>query len=248
MPSIPPRYRDALLVLVAVVLLAAPLWVPAFHLGDTAYRYESVRIETSGTEMAFATDPGEPDVGISERIACAEGMWSRSCAFERYVAENNTVPTQVYTGNPDYLHTDANFERYDYVYLNGTVYEAIYPANQSVTREGAARLELGLQPVAAADALQRVSVPVQEVPPPIREAARTGVAYGHERVAPPTPVELDDGTYRRVYLTNVTAPPAYEGGTETLLTVGGPVVGLGLLGWLRTRYEVSLRVRRVGDE
>lgn len=154
----------------------------------------------------------------------------------------------MYTGNPDYLHTDANFERYDYVYLNGTVYEAVYPANQSVTREGAARLELGLQPVAAADALQRVSVPVQEVPPPIREAARTGVAYGHERVAPPTPVELDDGTYRRVYLTNVTAPPGYEGGTERLLTVGGPVVGLGLLGWLRTRYEVSLRVRRVSDE
>lgn len=241
-------YRDVALAVLAVVLLTAPLWAPSLHLGETAYRYESVTVETNGTTMRFATDPAEPLVGISQDIACAEGGWSRSCSFERYLAANHTIPTNVYSGNPAYLHTDANFERYDYVYLNGTTYEAVYPANKSVTRQGGARLDLGLRPVAAEDALDQVSVSADDVPPFIRTAARTGVASGHERAAPTTPVQLTNGTYRRVYLTNVTAPPAYERGTETLLTVGGPIAGVGVLWWLRTRYNVSLSVRYAGEQ
>jgi hypothetical protein len=51
-----------------------------------------------------------------------------------------------------------------------------------------------------------------------------------------------------VYVANATAPPEFNDGTETLLTVGGPLVGLGLLAWLRTRVAVDLRVRYTGDE
>ncbi|MFB6184347.1 MAG: hypothetical protein ABEI96_07310 [Haloarculaceae archaeon] len=248
MSALSPKYRDTLLAVVAVAALAAPLWTPALHLDDPQYRYESVVIETDGSHVAFATDPGEYGVGISDDVVCAEGAWSRSCVFERYVAANNTVPTAVYSGNPDYLHTDAPVERYDFVFLNGTAYETVYPANRSVTKHGGARLDLGLRKVAADRALSAVAVPADEVSKPVRRAAKTGVAYGYRAAVPDTPVALGEDTYRRVYVADVIYPPDDASGTASLLTYGGLVAGLALLGWLRTRFDVAVRVRHVDEE
>jgi len=241
-----PRRRDAVLVVLALALLAAPLWVPTLHLADPTYRYESIAVETNGTEMALASDPEKYGVGISDRVVCASGEGSRSCIFERYAA-NNTVPTGIYSGNPDSLLRDYGHRRYQFVLLGGTVYETVYRANESVTDEYGTRRDVGLEPVEATRALSFVAVDADEVTPPVREAARTGVAHGHVEDVPDTPVRLGEDAYRRVYVANVTYPPDYNEGTESLLRFGGPLVGLGLLAWLRTRVDVSVAVRYTGD-
>lgn len=242
-----PARRDALLVIVALGLLAAPLWVPALHLDDPQYRYESVAVETDGARMGFATEPTDPLLGISDRIACAGERWGRACVFEHYVAANNTVPTRIFASRERGFRDDVLSHRYDYVWLNGTVYRVGAAPNDTVTGHGGHRLDLALRPVAADRALDFVSVDADEVPPPVRRTARTGTATGYVEDLPSTTIELDDGTYRRVHIANTSYPADHESGTESLLTFGLPLVGLGLLGRSWRRFDVEVSVRH-GDE
>ena len=246
--SLTPARRDALLAVLAVGMLLAPLWVPGLHLDDPEYRYESVEVEADGTQLRFATEPEDPLLGLSERIACAGDRWGRACVFEHFVATNHSVPTRIYA-NPDReFRDDVHDHRYQFVLINGTVYEVGAVPNASVTGHGGRRLDLGLRPVPAERALRYESVDVQEVPPPVRQAARTGSAIGYVEDLPDTPIELDDGTYRRVYIAETNYPADHERGTESLLTYGLPVIGLGLLGRSWARFDVDLSVRHVNSE
>lgn len=243
-----PARRDALLALLAVGLLAAPLWVPALHLDDPQYRYESVAVETDGARMGFATEPSEPLLGISERIACAGERWGRACVFEHHVAANHTVPTRVFAsqelGFRDYVLEHRN----DYVWLNGTVYEVGAAPNATVTGHGGHRLDLALRPVEADRALRFESVDIEDVPPPVRRAARTGSATGYVEDLPRTTIELDDETYRRVYIANTSYPADHESGTASLLRLGLPLVGLGLLGRSWRQFDIEVSVRHSGED
>lgn len=247
MALLTPARRDALLAVIALALLVAPVWAPMVHLGDPIYRYESTRVTAAddGT-IEYANDGPQTPAPISVEIACtAEFMQSRSCFFEQYLAANHTVPSGISSSNPN--TTDIpTFERYQYAVVNGTVYETSYVANHSrENEEGFYGVDLALEPVPADEALRWASVRADRVPGPIREAAETGVGTAHREIeVPKTPVRLDDGRYYRVYAAGRTDPLELEQFAGTLLRWGSPVVGLGLVGRLSGRVEVTY----VGDE
>lgn len=250
-----PARRDALLALAALALLAGPLWASALHVGDPTYEYRSARVVTDDEHgLAYANQSGEPGhTLISEDVGCSIGWEARVCAFERYLAANHTVPTGVYTNNPDLTSSEMGAERYRYVLVDGTAYETVYVPNTSVRNdEGMYRLDLALEPVSAegggteslADVLRAVSLPASRVgnglPPVVLDAARDGVAYGDRRVdVPRTPVRLDDGTYHRVYFADRIDPAPAEHFVGGLLVFVAPLVGLALLAWLWERVEVT---------
>lgn len=265
MPStdvLTPRRRDALGALIALVLLAGPIWVPALHLNDPTYQYERTRVTVSDSGVTFANASEVPDgTVLSDEIACT-GHSSRACTFERHLARGHTVLTDIYSSHPgertDPFAVAPN--RYDYVQINGTIYEPITLANRSrvyvvangtVYKKGEApadadtsgdlyRNELSLRPVTATEALADVSRDPDEVPAPIRRAARTGVGIAHrELTVPHTPIRTEEGTYYRVYLVEQRQPPTDSSWIETLLVVGTPVTGLVVLNRLRDRVEIS---------
>lgn len=265
MPSsdlLTPRRRDALAALIALVLLAGPVWIPALHLDDPTYRYERTRVTVNGSGVAFVNASEVPaGTVLSDEIACA-GHSSRACAFERHLARGHTVPAGVYSSRAG-ERTDPFAvapDRYHYVQINDTLYEPTTLANRSrvyvvangtVYAHGEApagvatsdllyRNELSLRSVSPTEALTGVSRDPDEVPPPIRRAARTGVGVAHrELTVPHTPIRMEDGTYYRVYLASQRQPPSDSGWIETLLVVGAPVTGLFVLNRLRDRVEVT---------
>lgn len=265
MPSdrfLTPRRRDALGVLLALVLLTGPVWAPALHLDDPTYRYERARVTVDGSGVAFANESAVPAAtALSEEIACT-GHPSRACTFERYLARNHTVRTEIYSTSPD-EQADAigvGPAEYDFVRIDGTVYETttlgnrsqVYVvANGTVYEKGEApedvgtsgdlyRLELSLRRVEPGEALADVSRDVESVPDPIGRAARTGVGIAHRDLdVPETPIRTGEDTYYRVYLASQRQSVGETAWIETVLVFGGPVAGLATLARLRHRVEIT---------
>ncbi|WP_096389660.1 hypothetical protein [Halopenitus persicus] len=256
-----PQRRDALRAVIALALLAGPLWIPALHLGDPTYRYERAQITDDGSGVAFENESAVPAGTIlSEEIACA-GTSSRACAFERHLARNNTVLTPIYsstagTGTSSFAVAP---DSYDYVQINGTVYEATTVANRSrvyvvanrtVYEKGEApedadtsgdlyRVELSHRQAPPAEVLFRVSRDVDTVPSPIAQAARTGTGVAHRDLdVPKTPIRTAEDTYYRVFRAgqNETGGHAW---LDTMLTIGTPIAGLIILVRLRRRVEIT---------
>ena len=241
-----PKYRDALLAVVAVSLLLAPVWAPLGHLDDPTYRYERVRVTAADATIAYANDSDPPVRGpISADVACTGSFGqSRGCYFERYLAANHTVSTGVAAKPPGPIDLPG-VGGYEYAVVNGTTYETTAVANRSARRDdGLYRVDLALEPASAREALERVSVRLEDVHPAVREAARTGVGTSHREVdVPKTPVRLEDGTYYRVYAAGRTDPLDLDRFLADLLRWGSPLVGLALVGQLRGRFEIQY----VGD-
>ncbi|NHN57954.1 MULTISPECIES: hypothetical protein [Halorussus] len=241
-----PKRRDALLAVVALALLAGPIWAPLAHFGDPTYRYESARVTASDGTIAYANDSDPPVRGpISADVACTgDFAHSRGCYFERYLARNHTVPTGIASSTPGPSRLPT-VDHYEYAIVNGTTYETSYVANRSAENsDGMYRVDLALEPASAGDALQRVSVSAEDVRPAVREAARTGVGTAHREVdVPETPVRLGDNTYYRVYAAGHTDRLNVELLLADILRWGSPLVGLALAGRLRSRVDV----RYVGD-
>jgi len=192
--------RDALLAVVALALLTAPLWLPATGLGTETYVYERAEVVIDDENgIAYANDTGVPlGTAVSEEIACTTAWAIRPCAFERYLAANNTVPSEVYTSNPG-SDRSVPVEPYGYAQADGVVYETAYVANRSARNDdGMYRLDLALEPVAADEALRSVSIDASaeyaDTPPVVVEAARDGTAIASREIeVPQTPIRLDDG-------------------------------------------------------
>jgi len=265
MPSSTPptsHRREAFAALVAVGLLAGPVWIPSLHLDDPTYQYERVRVTVEGSGVAVAnTSAAPPRTMVSDEIACS-GYSSRVCAFERRLARNHTVLTEVYASSPG-ERTDtfaAGPDRYDYVLIDDTIYETTTLANRSrvyvvadgtVYQKGEApegvptsgdlyRNELSLRRVSPATALADVSRDPETVPAPIGRAAETGSGVAHHRLdVPQTPIRTEDGTYYRVYLADWRGPILESGWIETLLVLGAPMAGLFVLFRLRRRVSVT---------
>lgn len=239
-------YRDVLLAVIALALLSTPVWVSAANVGEPTYTYERAQVVLDSEDgIAFANDSAvSRRVSISDDIGCSNYWDVRPCAFERYLAANNTVPTGIHSTNPDATHLGFAEERYRYVQINGTVYEVAYETNRSVQNDdGLYRVELALEPTSADDALRAVSRKASTergVPKVAVEAAEEGEATSNREVeVPQTPLRLDDGTYYRVYETASDRPTNGEQTLQSGLSVFGPVVGLLVLYHLSRRVEVT---------
>lgn len=250
MPSddlLTPVRRDGLLAVLALVLLAAPLWAPSLHLGDPTYRYERAEVVINDTSIEYANETGVPyETPISDDVACSSGWEVRACAFERLLVENRTIPTRVYSSNPnDETRRWSSFEdRYHSVLLNDTVYRVTYVTNSSAPRsDGMYRVDMSLEPASPERVLEHVSMRAEsdDVPPVVAEAARSGEAQAPREVAvPDTPIRLDDGTYYRVYRVRWSDDPSpIARALDFFLTYVAPLVGLSLIARLSENVEVT---------
>lgn len=245
------RRRDLLLAVVALALLAAPVWVPAVNVGEPTYAYERVQIVADDEDGIAYVDETDvpPRIAISDDVACSNAWEVRPCAFERYLASNETIPTEVYTNNPDAPQT-IPVERYRYALIDGDVYETAYVANRSVQNDdGLYRIDLALEPASAEDVLRTVSLDASaeyvDAPSVVVEAATEGRATAHhEAEVPRTPLRLDDGRYYRVYEAGSSEPSPFGRLLRTGFPTVGPLVGLGLAVHLSRRVEVT----HVGDD
>lgn len=248
MPS-PSIRRDVVLVLLALGLLAAPLWVLPLHLDEPTYRYERTAVTAGNGSIDYAdADAVSHETPLRDEIACTDGIpWdSRACAFERLLLENRTVPADIYYGSAGRVQPPVD-DRYRHVLLNGSVYETSYIANESALRSNGYRIDLALERTTLEQVLQDVSIPVtsDEISPTAAEAARSGAANSHrEGETPDAPIRLEDGTFRYVTVTEERDPSLGARSLDFLLTYLAPLLGLSLLGYLSRRVEVTY----VGDE
>lgn len=226
-----PHRRDALLVVLALCLLTAPLWTPALELDDQRHQYERVELSAADGTIELATQDFHfrHEGPISDRIACSGGWNTRPCGLEGFLLEEGPAPSGIYTSNPDW-NSGHWGDSYGYVLLNGSVYETTYETNTSAQRsDGLYRVEMDLDRVSPEQALRDVSEPVDasNLPGVVKQAARNGEASTHDGVsAPATPIRTDDGSYYRVYQTESTGPPAGQEALDNVLTFGGPLFGL----------------------
>lgn len=227
-----PTPREFLLGLLALSLLTAPLWVGALDLGEPRYTYDRAEVTPTDTGIEY-TDPNEVPLRppISEAVECTGwGHDLRACAFEAHLLEEGPIPTGWYTSNPN--STSAPWVRgpdYQYVQIDGTVYEPSYSPNTSAQRaDGMYRVDLTLEPADPEDVLDRVSLDADSVPSLVAETAREGSTTTAETAdVPETPIRLDDDTYYRVYQERgVDEPSTAESGAAFLLTYIAPFVGL----------------------
>jgi hypothetical protein len=248
-----------LLVLLAVALLAGPLWVEVAHFDDTTYRYERAEVTQQGGTIGYAADAADPGVAISEAVACSGPIDTRACHLERGLIGNRTAPTSRFTsGN---VSGEAVESPYRFVAGSEAVYRVDAVLNRSqgyVVDEGSVRpvdedsdstdrtlyrVELALEPVSPATVLDRISADVGDVAPPIREAARTGDVRRYASVdAPVELVRLDDGTIYRVYLAAKSGPPEDLDSVVFLLRYLAPLAGL-VLGYRVLVTDIRSRIR-----
>lgn len=244
-----PLHRSLLLALLGLFLLAGPLWIPLFHLDDPTYTYERTEVVVDAEEgITFAeTDRPEPRY-LSEDIACTQPFRdARICALERLVRSNETVPSGIYTTNPNLSSHSISGGRYQYVQLDGTTYEPTLVPNRSVRNdEGLTRLDLALERVPPRDALRAVAINISadaDVPAVVRSAARTGSATTHRDVeVPRNPLEVEAGEYYVVTIGDRSDPVR----TAVALAVLGPLIAPFFGLFLLYRAWNSLELRYVG--
>ncbi len=246
---ITPFRRDVLLAVIALLLLLSPVWVAVSDISATKHTYERAEVVVDEEDgITYVGDPQLYDTHISKDIGCSVPQDTRTCAFERHLLSNTTVPTEVYTNNPA-APFDVGISRYQYVQINGSIYEPAYVGNRSAQRDdGFYRIDLELESASATDALRRVSIDVsdgsEDVPPVVVEAAREGIATADRAVeVPQTPLRIDDDTYYRVYAAGQTDPTPTSSFLGTVLPIVGPIVGL----YIAYRLSRRIDIRYVGE-
>lgn len=240
-----PFRRDLVLVLVALGLVVAPLWVPHLVSAEPTYQYERAEVTANETTVEYADDVhGQIAFGtpISDEIACSRSWVARPCALERLLLDDATVPSGMYSSSPGPTSL-PNSDPYRYVRINDTIYDPVYVANESAEGEnGMYRVDLNLERADPEAALRDVSVAVtsDDLHPAVAEAARDGDGRASRDVdVPETPIRLEDGTYYRVYRTSHSEPSLTERNLGFAMTYFAPLLGLGALGHLSRRFEVT---------
>lgn len=213
MPSDRPPW---LLLVVGVVLVANPLYVPVDSLSSPDHVYERAAISADGDVLEYESSLRNPIHGVD----CFEDPGYR-CTVERALVEENlTVASRVADGrSPD-----------PFVALPGGWY-------RRVTEETDDGVRYRLERVPLSTVLREVSRPPSAVPERLRPAARGG------RVTLESPIETtyvvrDDGAYYYLTETGTTAPPL--GVAYPWLSVLGTLAGAVALvraGRRRERYD-----------
>lgn len=254
-PFSSPLRRDVALVLLALALLTAPLWAATLQVGDPTVEYDRHEVVANESAIEYADeDDVPPSTPISDRVDCA-GWYGdlRACAFEDALDDGATVPAGLYTSNPNTTSTPPMYSAtyYDYVQLEGQLYEPTLEANASAERDdGMYRVDLALEPTDPDDVLRFVSVDAgdDEIPAVVAEAARDGPTTDRADVeVPEAPIEVgDEGdeTYYRVVQIDSEDPGAIEAGLSWVLTYVAPLAGLFALASVARRVDVTY----VGDE
>ncbi|CCQ34089.1 conserved hypothetical protein [Halorhabdus tiamatea SARL4B] len=214
-------------------------------MNEPTYRYERLEVVTNGSSIEYADQPvTQLRVPISDAIACS-GRWTRVCGLERFVLENRPIPTETYTSRADYDGSVGPANPYQYALRNQSLYEPTSVVNESSRNaDGMYRIEMDLEPVSPETVLRRVSTPAtaeDAVPSLVAQTARTGTVTAHRSVeVPHTPIQLENGSYYRVYLAETTddIPPISQL-VHFLLVYIAPLFGIYFLVRIRQRVEIT---------
>ena len=238
-----PARRDLVIFIIGLLLLASPALVALEVVGASEYKYESVEVVPTDTGIEVADgDSLPPGMAISEDIACSGTLVDRACALERQLVDNETASFGYTVSELESTHATAD-PPYPYVLLDDTVYFATTTMNESAaTDDGTAILEASLSPAIPTAVLASVSLDADDdaVSSVLVEAAEEGEATASRHASvPETTIELDDGTYHRVYLTDET--PAGTGSVFVALLFFTTAFGLIILLSLSRNLSISYR-------
>jgi hypothetical protein len=218
-------------VVVAVVLVTAPLWGPALSLTGPTFEYRSVELTTAnGTVDVAHEDP--PYVRDELPIDCLGSVrGDRACVSDAGLLDGDRVvdypPLLSGTGNPT-----LSRERYVAFGFGSPVYRrtADYAPNGSY--------RLGLERVPPERALREVATEPQYVPTAVgraaeRGAATTGRPLDRPRIVALPDDEAADPTFRLVYEAGRESGPVEAWVDPALLEVLAVLAGAWLLLGLR---------------
>lgn len=199
---ITPLRRDILFLLLALALLALPIFTALGAIGTEDNQYERAQVVATGGEVTYADASGVPDgTPISTDLICAGTQVERACALEERLG-NETRSLGV-ESTAENLDDDPRIapRPYRFVQLDDGIYRALYDRNEN----GA--VGISLTETTASTALQAISVdPSQpdslnpdriDVPDTVVDAAEDGQASSRTAVdVPPYPIKVGDEYYR----------------------------------------------------
>lgn len=246
LPQLTRKRHDMVSVIFGILLLVSPVWVTALGVGEPRYQYDRVQVLIDDEDgLTYASDDPAKFVPISTNIGCSIPQDVRTCAFERYLLANHTIPTTVYTNNPDLETAPYDMARYQYVMVNGSAYRPVQVPNKSVQRDdGIYRVDLDLESVSIESALRNAalnaSLERDQIPNPVYQAAVSGESSSTNEVdVPTTPIRLENGEYYRVYVDGQTEAPGILQILRWVLTYIGPLLGAGILIRVFQRIEIT---------
>lgn len=214
------RWNPYIAILLGILLVFTPHFVGHLHIGDPIYRYETVEVTPTADGFEFRGD--YPGGGLDDDIACI-GYVERACPLERQLLTNQNISTK--------YGVDKQSTNYNYLLFNGTFYRITYD-------ERGSRTYLGLDPVSSDRAFRRSATSVEYTPQPIQQAVESGSATAREALLEENgyrnELVRDAGTYYAVSQNVVRYSTIAEHRGEQIETVSsivGPVVGLGLIFW-----------------
>lgn len=178
------RYRSWVLLLIGILLLMNPFIVGITDFGDPdRYQYEPAKVaDLDGT---VDVPPGV-DIHESE-VVCLKFPPTRACMLERAILEQRGL---VYDGLPGrVLAAD-----YGYVYDEVNGEDRFY---RPVTEEtGDGHINYTHEEIPSREALERISTPIQDASPGIRDAITTGSYVTSDPLAgAETLIRTEDGYY-----------------------------------------------------
>jgi len=229
----PPTRRE-LTVALALLLVAAPIWAPPLDVTGPDYRYEVAELSAEPDGDLAVDLPHGSYVADVRGIDCVDRSFDfpRRCLYDGGAIDGNVTgvnPAIVAVSGPsagDELTRRAAAD--EYVVLGDAVYRrsATYvSANDSVGMV----VELGVERVDAATALEDVARDRQYVSDAARRAIREGSITTDEPVADANAVLAVDDGYYVVYRDGRATTISEQPGVERALEALSVALGAGLL-------------------
>jgi len=226
----PPTRRE-LTVLVALLLIAVPIWAPALDVTGPDYRYQAAELSTQNGKLAVDVPDGDPLDG-AEGIDCFHRSFDfpRRCLYDGGALDGNVTGV-----NPNILGVSGpaaagELVRHstgeEYVMLGDVIYRRtteFVDANASV----GVTMRLGVERVDPATALEDVAH--EEISDPARTAIEDGAVTTNEPIADANQVLVVDGEYYVVYRDSRQRTYPENPGTERLFEAISVVAGAWLL-------------------
>ncbi|WP_435119169.1 hypothetical protein [Halolamina sp. C58] len=229
----PPTRRE-LTVLLALLLIAVPIWAPPLSVTGPTYQYQVATLSTQDGKLAVENAEGSYLDGV-EGIDCFHRSFDfpRRCFYDGGALDGNVTgvnPNIVGVSGPAAGEQLALTGSDEYVMLGDEIYRrstTFVDANESV----GTTVKLGVKRVDPLTALEDVAREEEHVSETAKRAVRQGSIRTDEPIADADEVLLVDGDYYVVYERAQSRPYPAQPGVERFFEAVAVVAG----GWLLLR-------------
>ena len=225
----PPTRRE-LTVLLALLLIAVPIWAPPLDVTGPDYRYQAAELSTQDGKLAVDVPDGDPLDG-AEGIDCFHRSFDfpRRCLYDGGALDGNVTgvnPNVLGVSGPAAAGELTRRTGDEYVMLGDVIYRrttTFVDANASV----GLTVELGVERVDPSTALEDVAH--EEVSDAARTAIEDGSVTTNEPIADANAVLAVDDSYYVVYRDGRPTTISERPGVERVLEALSVALGAGLL-------------------